>query len=236
MTTERSSYSDPGGERLQEAASGVADRVAETAQQTVGSQVDTGMTKASEMLEQIAGAVRTSGQQLRDEQPQVAGFADTAAGQVERFARYLNESSAQDVMREAEAFARRQPAIFFGGALALGVLASRFLKASPTGGSSQFRYRGYRSADAWARAGGTSGSYPSDYAGAMGYARDRGNASVGYGSSSAADYASGTGYAGAGTAGTTPAGTPVMSGSSTTRPASSGGTTTSKTGAEHGGA
>ena len=97
MTTERGSYSDNGGERLQEAASGVADRVADTAQQTVGTQVDTGMVKASAVLEQIAGAVRTSGDELRGDQPQVASFADSAAGQVERFARYLNENSAQDL-------------------------------------------------------------------------------------------------------------------------------------------
>ena len=36
-----------------------------------------------------------------------------------------------DIVREAEAFARRQPAVFIGGALALGLLASRFLKAAP---------------------------------------------------------------------------------------------------------
>ena len=234
MTTERSSYSDNGGERLQEAAGGVADRVAETAQQTVGTQVDTGMVKASTVLEQIAGAVRTSGDELRGDQPQVASFADGAAGQVERFARYLNENSAQDLMREAEEFARRQPAIFLGGALALGLVASRFLKASPTGGSSGSRYRGYSSADRGARAAG--GSYPSDYAGAMGYARDRGNATGGDSSSTAPGYGSGTGYAGSDAAGMTSPGTPVMSGSPTTRPTGSSATAAKETGAEYGSA
>jgi len=220
MTTERSSYSDPGGERLQEAASGVADRVAETA----GTQVNTGMTKASEVLEQIAGAVRTSGDQLRDEQPQVASFADTAAGQVERFARYLQDANPQEVMHEAEDFARRQPAIFLGGAFALGLLASRFLKASPTDGSSAYRYQRYGSGFGSARANGGNGSYPADYAGGMGYARGRGYDGGGYstsGSTSAPVYA---------------AGTPVMSGSATTRSTRSTATGTSETGVEHGGA
>jgi hypothetical protein len=218
MTTERSSYSDPGGERLEEAASGVADRVAETAQQTVGTHVDTGMTKASDMLEQIAGAVRTSGEQLRTEQPQVASFADTAAGQVERLARYLHDSSAQDLVREAEDFARRQPAIFLGGALALGLAASRFLKASPATGSSRSGYQGYGSRYGGARSMGGNGAYPSDYAGAMGYARGRDARTTGYsstGTSSTPGYASGAGYAGSMAQQTTPAGTPVMTGSST---------------------
>ena len=233
MTTERGSYSDNGGERLQEAASGVADRVADTAQQTVGTQVDTGMVKASAVLEQIAGAVRTSGDELRGDQPQVASFADSAAGQVERFARYLNENSAQDLMREAEEFARRQPAIFLGGAFALGLVASRFLKASPTGGSSGSRYRGYSSTGRRDRSAG--GSYPSDYAGAVGYARDRGNTGVGYSSSTTPGYASGQGYAGA-AAGTASAGTPVMSGTPTARRAGAADSAANETGAEHGGA
>jgi ABC-type transporter Mla subunit MlaD len=209
MTTERSSYGDPGGadamvatredelsdngsERLQDAASGVADRVADTAQQQVGARVDTGMTKAGEMLEQVANAVRQSGDQLRTDQPQVAGFADTAAEQVDRFARYLRDTNAQDLMGEAESFARRQPAIFLGGAMALGLLASRFLKASPRQGASQGQYRGYTSpyASRYGYSGSMGGNgYPTGYSSGTGYSSD-----TGY--SSGTGYSTGSGYAG----------------------------------------
>jgi len=36
---------------------------------------------------------------------------------------------------DVEQFARRQPALFLGGALILGAVAARLLKASPAGGS-----------------------------------------------------------------------------------------------------
>ena len=154
------SDSGASGNRLQDAAGGVAERVAGTAQEKASTQVDAGLSKAGEMVEQIAGAVRQGGEQLRDQQPQIASFVDTAAGEVDRFARYLSGATAQDVLRETENFARRQPAIFLGGALALGLVASRFLKASPQGGTrsrtsygSDTAYRGYGSGSSYAYGG-----------------------------------------------------------------------------------
>jgi len=69
----------------------------------------------------------------------------------------------------------------------------------------------------------------------VGYARDRGNTGVGYSSSTTPGYASGQGYAGA-AAGTTSAGTPVMSGTPTARRAGAADSAANETGAEHGGA
>jgi hypothetical protein len=155
------SGSNASGDRLQDAAGGVAERVAGTAQEKASTQVDAGLSKAGEMVEQIAGAVRQGGDQLRDQQPQIATFVDSAAGEVDRFARYLSGATAQDVLRETENFARRQPAIFLGGAFVLGLVASRFLKASPQGGSAGSRtsygsgsaYRGYDADSSYAYGG-----------------------------------------------------------------------------------
>jgi hypothetical protein len=150
--TERSSGG--GGDRLQEAASNVADRVGGTAQQ----QLDTGLSRAGDVLEQVATAVRHTGQDLRDEQPQIASIADTAASQVDRAAQYLRETDLQGIVGRAERFARQQPAIFVGGALMLGLVAARFLKASPSGASGSYQGygAGYR---------GTTDSWPANQAG-----------------------------------------------------------------------
>src|SRR5262249_48746129 len=62
---------------------------------------------------------------------------DQAAEQIERFSRYLRETDIDDLLYEAQHIARRQPALFLGGAFVLGVLGARFLKStSPSAGMS----------------------------------------------------------------------------------------------------
>ena len=215
--------------RLQDAASGVADRVADTAQQQVGTKVESQLGRGADVLGQVSQAIRQSGEQLRTDQPQIASFADTAAEQVDRASRYLRETDFQGVLRGAEDFARRQPAVFLGGALALGLVASRFLRASPPAGSQAgSRYGSYGSGSY--RSYGSSGSY--------GSGRDVGYGGTGYGSGSVAGtgMSSGTGaYGAAGSsgAGLNDGGTGAY-GDATY--AGSGSAATSDQGAEHGGA
>lgn len=57
-------------------------------------------------------------------------LAARAAEGIERLARYLENKSVADVVRSVESFARREPALFLGGALAMGMMAGRFLKSS----------------------------------------------------------------------------------------------------------
>jgi hypothetical protein len=118
-------------DRLQDAAGGVASRVGDTAQEQVGRQVNSQLGHGADMLVDVSQAVRKSGDQLRGQQPQIASFADTAADRLDKAAQELRETDFQGLVRTAEDFARRQPAVFLGGALLLGVAASRFLKASP---------------------------------------------------------------------------------------------------------
>ncbi|HKF86389.1 MAG TPA: hypothetical protein VKB30_11435 [Candidatus Limnocylindrales bacterium] len=169
------------GDRLQSATSNVVDRVSNTAQQQVGTTVDTQLGRGADMLTQVSNAIRQSGEQVRGEQPQIASFADTAAQQVDRASEYLRQTDFQGVLRGAEDFARRQPAMFLGGAFALGLVASRFLKASPSGGQGQF--------------GGSSG-YRS-YGGSYG-ARSYGGGSYGSGSYGGSSYGGGSYGSGSG--------------------------------------
>jgi hypothetical protein len=175
------------GDRLQQATSDVVDRVAGTAQQQVGTQVDSQLGRGADMLDQVSRAIRQSGEQLRGDQPQIASLADTAAQQVDRAGQFLRQTDFQGVVRGAEDFARRQPAVFLGGALALGLVASRFLKASPSGGQSgyggqrDFRSNGYGS---YGRYGGSS------YGGSSYGGGSYGSGSGMYGSTTGGSYGS----------------------------------------------
>jgi hypothetical protein len=65
-----------------------------------------------------------------------------AAHQVEQFSRTLKERDVEQLYGEAEAFARRQPGVFLGGAVVLGFLAARFLKSSAQGSMNRSGYQG----------------------------------------------------------------------------------------------
>jgi hypothetical protein len=70
-------------------------------------------------------------QKLREQdQPMFAQLTEQLIGQVDRGAAYLRGKDLDDVVTDVERLARRQPAVFVGGAFMLGLLASRFLKSS----------------------------------------------------------------------------------------------------------
>jgi hypothetical protein len=106
------------------------------AQDQVKAGLSSGKERAAGSLGAVAQALRQTSQQLRQQhQEGIAGFADTAAGQVERIAGYLRDRDIDQLAREAESLARSRPAMFLGGALALGFVAARFLKSSRANGN-----------------------------------------------------------------------------------------------------
>jgi ElaB/YqjD/DUF883 family membrane-anchored ribosome-binding protein len=121
------------GDRLKEAASGLAEQASRTAE----AQASTAMTKAGEALEQVAQAVRDAGSQMREQRPEIANFAGTAAERVDQASQYLREHDAKEVLDEVQNFSRRQPMVVIGGALALGLLAGRFLSSGRAASGTQ---------------------------------------------------------------------------------------------------
>jgi hypothetical protein len=97
---------------------------------------------------------------METEQPQVADIAMTAADRAEDLARYLRETDVRQMIGTVENFARRQPLLFLGGAFALGVAASRFIKAA--GGSQNQNQMGSYGQTSGYRSGYQSG-YGTDY-------------------------------------------------------------------------
>ena len=59
-----------------------------------------------------------------------ADYSETAAEKLRTAADYFNSHDVETMYRDVEGLARRNPAIFVGGAFAIGFLAARFLKSS----------------------------------------------------------------------------------------------------------
>ena len=117
--------------------------------------------QAAEQVGGIASALHSAGQHLRGEQQErIAGLADGFADQVDQVADYLRDADVQRLARDVESLARRQPAIVFGAAFAIGLLGARFLKSSQGRGErfdrfdDEDEYGGYESIRAGGQAAG----------------------------------------------------------------------------------
>lgn len=97
--------------------------------------------RGSEMLEErkgwinnevraVAQALHRSGEQLDAEGSQAGQYAHWAADALDRVAQHLQQNDMKALLRETQAFARREPGLVIGGALALGFALTRFLKSS----------------------------------------------------------------------------------------------------------
>ncbi len=110
------------------------EKAREQAQQAKGalrSQVDQRSTEAGEKVGGLASDVRSVGDQLREQgKDQPAKLADQAADRAERLGSYLRDSDADRILGDLEDFGRRQPWAIVAGGIALGLVTSRFLKAS----------------------------------------------------------------------------------------------------------
>jgi hypothetical protein len=106
---------------------GLMDKV----RQGATSQLSTQKNRATDGIGTVAQAVRQTSQQLRTQQHDtIANYIDQAANQLEQFSTRLRDKDIGELMRDAQQFARRQPAVFIGSAFAIGLLGARFLKSS----------------------------------------------------------------------------------------------------------
>jgi hypothetical protein len=148
-----------GQETARDKAQQVAGQAQEKAQAAAGqaksrlaSEVDGRSTQAGERLRSTAGDVRSVAAELRTQgKDQPADLAEKAADRVERFGSYLHDADGDRLLRDVEDFARRQPWAVVAGGLALGLAASRFLKASSSrryqaASGSQTTYPGHSAA------------------------------------------------------------------------------------------
>src|SRR4051794_29627399 len=125
---------------MAETATDVKEQAQEKAQQAASkasdqarTQIDQRSTEVGHRVTSTADDIRSVGQQLREQgKDQPARIAEQAAGHVERAGSWLRDSDSDKLLSDVEDFGRRQPWAFALGGLALGIAASRFLKASST--------------------------------------------------------------------------------------------------------
>ena len=102
----------------------LGNRLRDAAQTLIHEQKD----RAADAVEGMAQALRQAADQLeREEKPTAARYADQAAAQVAQFSDTVRARDIEELLLEVERFARRQPTLFFAGALAAGFLLGRIL-------------------------------------------------------------------------------------------------------------
>jgi hypothetical protein len=115
---------------LQERARDVADQAKARGSQALTSQKE----QVAGQFEGFAGALARTAESLRSEgdgNDTVARYAEAASERIRDVGRALRERDLRQIVSDVERFARREPLLFFGGALALGFAATRFFKSSP---------------------------------------------------------------------------------------------------------
>lgn len=187
MTTDTTGQSG-GDQPIARTASQVADEASRTAEMQASNTLD----RAADAADQVGQAVRQMSDSLRDQQPQVASFVQTAADRIDETSRYLREHEPRELIGAAESWARRQPALAIGGALIAGIAAGRFLRAAaPAGGNTSSFADGYGSGSGY---GGRDGRYSGSSYGTTD-AYDYGSTGVGasgYQTSPTSGYGAGT--------------------------------------------
>ncbi|HLS47060.1 MAG TPA: hypothetical protein VK012_00960 [Gemmatimonadales bacterium] len=120
--------------KAEEVKSRITEKARDTAHQArekAGAAIEDRKGELAGSISSVAGAVRRSTDQLRDEgHERIAGYAESIASQFDRAAGYLRERDGRALREDIEDMARRQPAIVIGTAFALGLIAARFFRSS----------------------------------------------------------------------------------------------------------
>jgi len=87
--------------------------------------------RIADSIGSVAEALHQAANQLNEKNQDVAArYTDTAAERIEQFADSLRNRDVDELVNQAEQYARRQPEVFIGGAIAVGFVLARFLRTS----------------------------------------------------------------------------------------------------------
>jgi hypothetical protein len=115
-----------------------AKNIASDATGRASSAINEQKNASANYLGRVADVVERAAGEFDNEMPQAAQYIRQAAGQIETVANAVRQRDIRELVGEVQEFARRQPTLFFGGAVVLGFAALRFLKSSaPSSNSSK---------------------------------------------------------------------------------------------------
>jgi hypothetical protein len=142
-TSDKSDSTGLSVESAKETAKGLYDQAKSTAGQAFGAATKRATEVLDEQKGTVAGGLTTVADSIKQvgenltstEEPNkitetAAKYTNSLAEQIENISGYFERKDVRDMVRDVESFARRYPAYFIGGAVALGFLAARFLKSS----------------------------------------------------------------------------------------------------------
>jgi len=109
---------------------GAAKDVASAASDRVKGVVNDQKSVGADYLGSLAQAAQRAAGEFDTDIPQAATYIRQAANQIETVADAIRQRDVGELVNEVQQFARRQPTLFFGGAVVLGFAALRFLKSS----------------------------------------------------------------------------------------------------------
>ena len=125
-------------EQAKHTVANVASQATERASEKVESGLARGKDRTAQALGAVAQSLRAFGSELRTHNEEGIGrFVDRTADRADQLVNRLNNADPHSLIDDVEDFARREPAVFIGGAIAVGLLAARFLKSSRRGGGRQ---------------------------------------------------------------------------------------------------
>lgn len=111
---------------MKDQARSVLDDAKDSARAKLGEQQEAAATGVGDFARALREAARNTG----DSNTLASRAAHTAAERLERLSGALKSRDIDSVVRDAESFARREPMLFLGAAVAAGFIAMRLLKGS----------------------------------------------------------------------------------------------------------
>jgi hypothetical protein len=116
-----------GGEQLKEQVVATSREVKERTQSVIQDSKDRVVTGLSD----FASTLHRTNEELKSSNlSPIAQYSEKLESWSQGLADYLQTANPRDMWHDAESLARRQPALFLGGAVLLGLTAARFLKSS----------------------------------------------------------------------------------------------------------
>jgi uncharacterized protein YjbJ (UPF0337 family) len=113
-------------EKVREKAAEVAGK----AKEQIEGRYDEQKGRALSEVNQLASALRRAGNDLSGEGGIGSTLLGRVAGHLESLGTTMDGKNLDDIVNDVERLARRNPAMFLGGAMLIGFAASRFLKSS----------------------------------------------------------------------------------------------------------
>ena len=176
------------GDTARDEAAKLADTAKEVGRDQAEKQLDRTKRVVEDQIGTVEAALDGAAQRLEREDSPLASYASDLSSRLSGLSSRIESASVDDLARDGRRLARENPAMFMLGAVAVGFVASRFLKASDQadrdyafddddydydyddgpGYGDAGRYRGPRPYDAYGSSAGRTGAYRSPVAGAAG--------------------------------------------------------------------